>query len=194
MLEVRELRVLYPNGVEALASASLDVKPGEVVALIGRSGAGKSTLLRCINGLQPATSGSIRLDGVEVTGLSHAALADLRRSIGFIWQEHNLVNRLSVFTNVLTGRLGHRRGPASLAHYFSWADRQIAVQSLERVNLLERASQRADRLSGGEKQRVAIARALAQQPRLILADEPVASLDVALAARLIGDLVRLARD
>jgi phosphonate transport system ATP-binding protein len=190
MLEIRDLRVVYPNGVEALAAASLTVNAGEVVALIGRSGAGKSTLLRCINGLQAAASGSIRLEGVEVTTRDRAALADLRRSIGFIWQEHNLVQRLSVFTNVLTGRLGHHRGLASLLHYFSSTDREIAVQNLERVDLLHRASQRADRLSGGEKQRAAIARALAQQPRLIIADEPVASLDVALGAEVMSTLVR----
>ena len=140
------------------------------------------------------SAGTVRLDGVDIAQLTAAQRADLRRSIGFIWQEHNLVKRLTAFKNVLTGRLGHRSGVASLLHYFDRHDRQIAVRSLERVNLLHRAGQRADRLSGGEKQRVAIARALAQQPRIILADEPTASLDVELARQVMNDLVRVARD
>src|SRR5262245_14885385 len=160
MIEIRELGVVYPNGVEALRGASLVVRPSEIVVLLGPSGSGKSTLLRCINGLQPVTSGSITVDGANVAALSGAGLADLRRSIGFIWQGYNVVKRRSVFTNVRTGRLGHRRGLASLLHIFGSTDRQIAVRSLERVNLLDRAHQRADQLSGGETQRVAIARAL----------------------------------
>ncbi len=194
MLEVRDLRVVYPNGFEALKSISLSVAPSEIVALVGRSGAGKSTLLRCINGLQPITSGHISIGGVPLAGLGGRELADMRRSIGFIWQEYNVVERISALHNVLTGRLGHNRGLASLLFYFSRNDRAIAVRSLERVNLLHRASQRADRLSGGEKQRVAIARALAQQPQVILADEPVASLDMELAWQVMNDLVRVARD
>ena len=194
MLEVRDVRVVYPNGVEALTAASLTASAGEIVALLGRSGSGKSTLLRCVNGLQPIAAGSIKLDDVDVPSLSPAALLALRRRVGFIWQEHNLVGRLSAFKNVLTGRLGHRRGLAPLVHYFDRTDREIAVRSLERVNLLQRAEQRADRLSGGEKQRVAIARALAQQPDVLLADEPVASLDVELAWQVMRDLVRVARD
>src|SRR5262245_49661150 len=194
VLEIQQLRVVYPNGVEALEAASLVIRPGEIVALLGRSGSGKSTLLRCINGLQPITSGSIKLDGAEVSRMTADGLADLRRSIGFVWQEYNVVKRLSVFTNVLTGRLGHRRNFASLIHFFDRADREIAIRSLERVNLLHRAHQRADQLSGGEKQRVAIARALAQQPRILLADEPVASLDPELAWQVMTDFVRVARD
>jgi phosphonate transport system ATP-binding protein len=194
MLEIRDLRVVYPNGFEAIAAANLTAAEGEIVAVIGRSGSGKSTLLRCVNGLQAVTSGTVRLDGADISQLSAAELADVRRSIGFIWQEHNIVKRLTAFKNVLTGRLGHRRGLASLFHYFDRHDRQIAVRSLERVNLLHRAHQRADRLSGGEKQRVAIARALAQQPRIILADEPTASLDIELARHVMNDLVRVARD
>jgi phosphonate transport system ATP-binding protein len=194
MLEVRDLRVVYPNGVEALASASLVVRPAEIVALIGRSGSGKSTLLRSINGLQPITSGSMRLDGRDVARMNARQLADLRRRIGFIWQEYNVVKRLSVFKNVLTGRLGHARGLASLVHYFGRTERQIALRSLERVDLLHRAGHRADRLSGGEKQRVAIARALAQEPQVLLADEPVASLDVELSWQVMTNFVRVARD
>lgn len=194
MLEVRDLRVVHPNGVEALRSATLTVAAGEIVALIGRSGAGKSTLLRCINGLQPVHAGHVRLDSVDLTQLSPAERADIRRSIGFVWQESNVVSRLSALTNVLTGRLGHARGVSSLLGVFSRTDREVAVRCLERVNLLHRATARADRLSGGEKQRVAIARALAQQPRILLADEPVASLDVELAWQVMRDLVRVARE
>jgi phosphonate transport system ATP-binding protein len=194
VLEIRDLQVVYPNGYRALASVDLTVREGEVVALIGRSGAGKSTLLRCVNGLQPAVHGSIRLDGRELTSLGQAELRALRRRIGFVWQEHNLVGRLSVMSNVLTGRLGHGDRLPSLVHYFGRTHREVALRSLERVNLLHRATQRADRLSGGERQRVSIARALAQEPRLILADEPVASLDVELAWQVMSDLVRVARD
>jgi phosphonate transport system ATP-binding protein len=193
-LEVRDLRVVYPSGVEALRAANLVVERGEIVVLIGRSGAGKSTLLRCLNGLQTVTSGSVLIDGQDVSQMTSQELRALRRDVGFIWQEFNVVKRLSAFKNVLTGRLGHKQGLASLLHVFDREDREIAVRSLERVNLLAHASQRADRLSGGEKQRVAIARALAQRPKMILADEPVASLDVELAWVVMNDLVRVARD
>jgi phosphonate transport system ATP-binding protein len=194
VLEVRDLRVVYPNGYEALRSVSLTVRDGEIVAVIGRSGAGKSTLLRCVNGLQRVTAGEVLLDGADVGRMDEARLQDVRRACGFIWQEYNLVERLSVLENVLAGRLGHHRGLASLCHYFGPAHRRVALRSLERVNLLHRARQRADRLSGGEKQRVAIARALAQEPRVLLADEPVASLDVELSWQVMNDLVAVARD
>ena len=194
MLEIQGVRVVYPNGYQALASVDMTARNGEIVALIGRSGAGKSTLLRTINGLQRVTEGRIRLDGKDISAMVGNGLQDLRRSVGFVWQEFNLVDRLPVLDNVLCGRLGYNRGVASLFRYFSSADREIAVRSLERVNLVHRATNRADRLSGGEKQRVAIARALAQQPRVLLADEPVASLDVELSWHVMSDLVRVARD
>jgi phosphonate transport system ATP-binding protein len=194
VLEVRDLRVVYPKGFEALRSVTLHVDEGEIVALIGRSGAGKSTLLRCINGVQQPTAGQILLDDVELSRLDARGLRDARRLIGFIWQEYNLVERLSAAQNVLTGRLGYHRGLSSLLFLFDRSHRELAVRSLERVRMLHRAEQRADRLSGGEKQRVAIARALAQEPRLILADEPVASLDVELAWEVMSDLARIARD
>src|SRR5262249_12172096 len=157
----------YDNGYEALKTVSFSVEEGEIVALIGRSGAGKSTLLRCINGLQRPTSGRVMLDGVNLTEMKGAQLRRARRQIGFIWQEYNVVERLSVMKNVLCGRLGYNSGPGSFFHYFDRSHREIALRSLERVNLLHRATQRADRLSGGEKQRVSIARALAQQPRVL---------------------------
>ena len=194
MLEIKDAQVVYPNGFEALKSVSLTVQPGEIVALVGRSGAGKSTLLRTINGLQQLSAGTIRINDVELSGLDQEQLANFRRNIGFIWQEYNVVERISAFRNVLTGRLGHNRNLASLFYYFSKEDRAIAMRSLERVNLLHRANLRSDRLSGGEKQRVAIARALAQQPCIILADEPVASLDIELSWQVMNDLVRVARD
>ncbi len=193
MLEVNAVRVVYPNGTEALKSVSLSIQQNEVVAIIGRSGAGKSTLLRAINGMQAVTSGSIRLDGAEVTTMSRSELRQLWRQVGFIWQEYNLVGRLPAMMNVLTGRLGYSRSLASTLGYFSQAHRQVAIRSLERVNMLHRAKYRADRLSGGEKQRVNIARAIAQQPKLLLADEPVASLDPELKWTVMEDLARVAR-
>jgi phosphonate transport system ATP-binding protein len=193
MLEIRDLRVVYPNGYEALKSVTMSVGNGEIVALIGRSGAGKSTILRCVNGMQAVTEGRINLHGEDVTGLSASDLRLLRRKIGFIWQEHNLVERLSVMKNVLSGRLGYVSELQGFVQYFDRTHREIALNCLERVNMLHRAEQRADRLSGGEKQRVAIARALAQQPQVIVADEPVASLDVELCWQIMNDLVSVAR-
>ena len=194
MLEIAKLRLVYPNGYEALKSVDLKVDAGEIVAVVGRSGAGKSTLLRCINGLERATEGNVVLDGQDISRLNGPELRALQQRIGFIWQEYNLVERLSVMTNVLCGRLATCEGPKSLLFYFDRGQREIAVRSLERVNMLHRAKQRADRLSGGEKQRVAIARAVAQQPKLLLADEPVASLDPELAVQVMEDLARVARD
>src|SRR5262245_6877162 len=143
MLEVKDLRVVYQNGNEALKSISLKAERSEIIAIIGRSGAGKSTLLRCVNGLQTATSGEVILDGENITAMSRAQLRTARRHIGFIWQEYNLVERLPVITNVLTGRLGHHTGLSSLVGYFDRSHREIAVKSLERVNLLHRATFRA---------------------------------------------------
>lgn len=194
MLEIDGLRVVYPNGAEALKSVSIKAERGEIVAIIGRSGAGKSTLLRCINGLQPPTEGRIVLDGDVITALSAKELQNARRYIGFIWQEYNLVERLPAITNVLTGRLGYNRNLGSLMGFFGREHREIALRSLERVNLLHRAKFRADKLSGGEKQRVSIARAISQQPKIILADEPVASLDPELSVQVMNDLARVTRE
>ncbi len=194
LLDVCNVRMVYGNGHEALKSVSLRAEAGEILAIIGRSGAGKSTLLRCINGLQRPTSGTIVLDSAEITAMSEAELRRARRRIGFIWQEYNLVDRSKVLTNVLSGRLGYVNPWSSFAGFFSRADREVAVHNLERVNLLEKARQRADSLSGGEKQRVAIARAISQQPAMILADEPVSSLDPELAVQVLSDLSRIARE
>ncbi len=194
MLQVQDLRVVYANGTEALQSVSLSARKGEIIAVIGRSGAGKSTLLRCINGMQQPTAGRIILDGEDITSLNAQQLRLARRHIGFIWQEFNLVERLPTLTNVLTGRLGYNRGLPSFIGYFNRSHREVAVHSLERVNLLHRANHRADKLSGGEKQRVSIARAISQEPKILLADEPVASLDPELSVQVLGDLARVARE
>jgi phosphonate transport system ATP-binding protein len=194
MLEIRNLRHVYPNGYEALKSVSMRVEDGQVAAVIGRSGAGKSTLLRCINGLERPVSGSIEIDGTDIVSISAHELRDVQRRVGFIWQEYNLIDRLSVMQNVLAGRLGHRRNLGSLLFHWGRNDRDIAIRSLERVNMLHRARHRADRLSGGEKQRVGIARALSQEPKVLLADEPVASLDPELSEQVIADLAKVARD
>jgi len=191
-ISVRDLRVVFPNGHEALRSVSLDVGAGEFVCVIGRSGAGKSTLLRCINGLLRPTDGTVVVEDTTVTGASAVERRRLQRRVGFIFQEFNLVDRLSVMKNVLAGRLGHRPWLPSMLYYFSREDREIAFRSLERVNLAHKAQQRADSLSGGEKQRVAIARALTQNPVAVLADEPVASLDPELSWSVMSDLRRTA--
>ena len=194
LLEIEDLQVVYPNGTEALKSISITAEQGEIIAIIGRSGAGKSTLLRTINGLQPLTSGKIILDGDKIHQMSENELVQMRRYIGFIWQEYNLVDRLSVLTNVLCGRLGYNNAWQSMARYFNTEHREIAVQNLERVNLLHKANHRADECSGGEKQRISIARALSQKPKVLLADEPVASLDPELAEQVMEDLSRVARE
>ena len=182
-IQVQDLRVVFPNGHEAIKSIDLEIPAGQFVCVIGRSGAGKSTLLRCLNGLLRPTGGTIVVDGTTVTAASAATRRRLQTRIGFIFQEFNLVERLSVMKNVLAGRLGHRDPISSSLHWFDSKDREIALRSLERVNLAHKAHQRADSLSGGEKQRVAIARALTQEPVAFLADEPVASLDPELACR-----------
>lgn len=194
LLEICDLRLVYPNGHEALRSISLRAERGEIVAIIGRSGAGKSTLLRCVCGLQRATSGAIHLGGEDIVAVDPRRLRAIRRRIGFIWQEYNLVDRLPAITNVLTGRLGYANAAASLMGFFDRTHREIAIRNLERVGLYEKANQRADRLSGGEKQRVSIARAMSQEPTILLADEPVASLDPELAEQVMADLARVARE
>jgi phosphonate transport system ATP-binding protein len=194
MIVAQNVRKVFPNGHVALEDVSLKVEPGEIVCVVGRSGAGKSTLLRCLNGTLEVTSGQIAIHGVEVTRASEAERRRLRRRIGFVYQEFNLVERLSVLRNVLVGRLGHAHPLASCLGLFSRADRELALYNLSRVHLLDRAGQRADSLSGGEKQRVAIARALTQEPLVLLADEPVASLDRELSRQVMDDLARVAKD
>jgi phosphonate transport system ATP-binding protein len=194
ILEVNGLSKVYPNGYEALSDVSFSARKGEFICIIGRSGAGKSTLLRCINGLIPTTRGSIHIQNTDITRLSEKETLTMRRKIGFIFQEFNLVDRLSVMDNVLTGRLGYVNTLSSLLGYFDREHREKALECLGRVNMLPRATYRADRLSGGEKQRVAIARAIAQDPLILLADEPVASLDPELSWSVMGDLRKAAKE
>jgi phosphonate transport system ATP-binding protein len=165
------------------------VPTGQFVAVIGLSGSGKSTLLRCINRLIEPTSGRIFLDNIEITAAKD--LREIRRRIGMIFQHFNLVKRSSVLTNVLSGRLGYTNPATSLAHIFSNEDMADARGNLARVGLLEKESERADSLSGGQQQRVGIARALMQRPELILADEPVASLDPATAHTVLDHLEQM---
>lgn len=193
VLEVGNLRKVYPNGYEALSKVTFTVKGGEFICIIGRSGAGKSTLLRCINGLLPTTEGQIKINGIDLTRLIEAEKLLLRRHIGFIFQEFNLVDRLSTLRNVLTGRLGYVNDFQAVTGYFTREHREKALWCLQRVNMVHRARSRSDRLSGGEKQRVAIARALAQEPFLLLADEPVASLDPELTWGVMNDLKTAAK-
>jgi phosphonate transport system ATP-binding protein len=178
-LRVEHLTKVYPGGVLALDDVSFEVERGEFLVIIGLSGSGKSTLLRCINRLIEPTSGKIYVDGTDVTTLDLEGVRQLRREIGMIFQQFNLVKRLSVLHNVLTGRLGYVPPNWALYNYWPRDLVQKAEASLERVGIRDKAYVRADQLSGGQQQRVGIARALMQEPKIILADEPVASLDPA---------------
>ncbi len=176
-LRIEELVKRYGTGDLALAGVSLTIEPGEIVGLIGPSGAGKSTLIRCVNRLVEPTSGKVFLGELELTALDGAALRRARRRMGMIFQEFALVERLTVMENVLSGRLGYVSFWRSFTRRFPPADIERAFALLERVGLVDHADKRADALSGGQRQRVGIARALAQEPDLLLIDEPTAALD-----------------
>ena len=172
----------------AVSRVSLEIPAGQFVGVIGRSGAGKSTLLRLINRLIDPSEGSIRHGDRDITGLRGKALRDWRRDCAMIFQQFNLVDRLDVLSNVLVGRLADHGFLSSMAMWFSDAERAEALRALERLDLLPQALQRAGTLSGGQQQRVAIARALVQKPRIMLADEPIASLDPGNATRVMEAL------
>jgi phosphonate transport system ATP-binding protein len=181
MLSIQNVTKVYDGKFRALDSVSFDVPKGQFVAVIGLSGSGKSTLLRCINRLIDPTAGRILFDDQDVTAANETELRRIRRRIGMVFQHFNLVHRSSVLTNVLSGRLGYVNPAWSFLNRFPPADLANARKQLERVGLADKAGSRADELSGGQQQRVGIARALMQDPDMILADEPVASLDPVLA-------------
>lgn len=194
MLKIENLCKTYPNGTQALNGVSFEVEEGEFLAVIGLSGSGKSTLLRCINRLIEPTSGTIIWNGVDITAATGKEIRNIRRQIGMIFQQFNLVKRSSVNTNVLSGRLGYVSTLPSLFHVFSKEDHERVRKTLDMVGLADKIDVRADSLSGGQQQRVGIARALMQEPKMILADEPVASLDPVLAHSILKYLEKLNKE
>jgi phosphonate transport system ATP-binding protein len=194
LLEVRNLTKIYDNEMLALDKVSFEVPDGQFLAVIGLSGSGKSTLLRCINRLVEPTGGQVIWNGQDITSASQEDLRLIRRRIGMIFQHFNLVTRSSVVTNVLSGRLGYVNPVWSLVNHFPKDDVDKAVANLGRVGIADKARNRADELSGGQQQRVGIARALMQDPQILLADEPVASLDPVLAHSIMKILKRLNRE
>jgi phosphonate transport system ATP-binding protein len=183
--------VRYRNGVTALKNLDLEISGGEMVSVVGLSGSGKSSLIRTINGLVPVTSGTVTVGGRSVDGATGRELRQIRGQIGMIFQSFNLAGRTSVYNNVLVGRLAHTPTWRTLLGIPRAVDRRIAFDALDRVGILSKVWDRASSLSGGQQQRVAIARALAQEPRLMLADEPVASLDPPTAHAVMSDLRRI---
>ena len=192
-LEVQNLRAGYA-GREILKGVSFQVDADDFFAIIGPSGAGKSTLIRCVNRLVEPTGGQVLFHGVDLLKLDQTRLREARRSIGMIFQEFNLIERLSVMDNVLTGRLGYTGTLRSLMRMFTAEDIRQALALLDRVGLGEYVDKRADRLSGGQRQRVGIARALIQNPRLLLVDEPTSSLDPKISREVMGLIREIARE
>ena len=194
MIELKDVTVRYPNGVVGLDGVDLQIPDGQFVVVVGLSGAGKSTLIRTINGLVPVTSGTLTVDDMEVSGASKRELRAIRSKIGMIFQSFNLVKRTSVMNNVIMGQLHGIPTWRALLGLWSKEEKERGFQSLERVGIVEKAWTRASELSGGQQQRVAIARALAQDPTVMLADEPVASLDPPTAQMVMKDLQRINRE
>jgi phosphonate transport system ATP-binding protein len=190
MIRIEELEVVYPNGTRALAPSTVTFAPGEFTVLLGASGAGKSTLLRALNGLVRPSRGRVFADGLGP--LCDRSIRRHRRGTGMIFQQHQLIGRATVLTNVLTGRLGYHSSLRTLLP-FPAAEKRLALDAIERVGLIDYALRRCDQLSGGEQQRVGIARALVQQPTLVLADEPVASLDPATGERVLSLLHKICK-
>jgi phosphonate transport system ATP-binding protein len=191
MIELKHVDKIYPNGYKALSDVNLTIKDGEFVSIIGLSGAGKSTLIRCINRMHDVQAGEILVDGVDVSKLKGKALRLARRNIGMIFQSFNLVKRSTVYKNVLAGRVGYHNTFETLFGIYSKDEKMLALRSLDKLGILDKAYVRADQLSGGQQQRVALARALTQEPHLILADEPVASLDPITTISVMNDFTRI---
>ncbi len=188
MIDVSDLSKTFPDGTRALADVNVSIPDGDFVAVIGLSGAGKSTFLRCLNRLVAPTAGSIVVNGRDVSGLRGRDLQRYRRTVGFIFQQFNLVARLSVLENVLSGRLGYHPTWVGMLGLYRERDYELARSAIREVGLAGREDTRVDQLSGGQQQRVAIARAMTQEPQLILADEPMASLDPRLSDVILGIL------
>ncbi|MBT2763496.1 phosphonate ABC transporter ATP-binding protein [Paenibacillus sp. ISL-20] len=191
MIEIRNVSKTYANGTKGLNHINLTIGRGEFVAIVGLSGAGKSTLLRSMNRLHDITEGEIVFDGKSITAAKGKELRRIRRDIGMIFQSFNLVKRSSVLRNVLAGRVGYHSTLLTLLGRFPKADVDLAFQALDRVGIVQKVYARADELSGGQQQRVAIARVLAQEAKIILADEPVASLDPLTTKQVMDDLKRI---
>ena len=191
MIEIKHVDKVYPNGFKALSDVNLTIQDGEFVSIIGLSGAGKSTLIRCINRMHDISGGEILIDGVDISSLKGKKLRSARKDIGMIFQSFNLVKRSTVFKNVLAGRVGYHNTFETLFNIYSKDEKMLALRSLDKLGILDKAYVRADQLSGGQQQRVALARALTQDPKLILADEPVASLDPVTTISVMDDFTRI---
>ena len=194
MIKFDHVSKVYNNGVKGLDDVSLEIKPGEFVAIIGLSGAGKSTLIRTINKMIDITGGELTVEGINVSTLKGSALRKYRRKIGMVFQSFNLVTRTSVINNVLTARVADMSFIRTILGLYSKQDKITALESLDKVGILDKAYIRADQLSGGQQQRVALARTLAQNPEIILADEPVAALDPVMADLVMSDFQRINKD
>lgn len=191
MIQLKNVSKIYDNGTVGLKDINLNIDKGEFIVVVGLSGAGKSTLLRSINRLQDVSEGDIIIDGNSITSAKGKDLREIRRDIGMIFQSFNLVKRSSVLRNVLTGRVGYYPTWKTTFNLFTKEDKQKAYEALQRVDLADKVYTRADQLSGGQQQRVAIARVLTQNPKIILADEPTASLDPQTSRRVMHDLKML---
>ena len=194
MIEFKNVYKTYPNGFTALKDINLQIEQGEFVAVIGLSGAGKSTILRCINRMHDVTSGTLTVDGVDVNSLKGKELRKFRRKVGMIFQSFNLVSRSTAIKNVLTAEVPEMNFFRVLFGIFTKEQKMHALESLDKVGILRKAYTRCDQLSGGQQQRVALARTLNQNPQIILADEPVASLDPIMARQVMKDFVRINKD
>ena len=194
MIEFKNVSKRYPNGFEALKNINLNIEQGEFIAIIGLSGAGKSTLIRTINRMHDITDGTLVVDGTDVMSLHGKALRTFRRHIGMIFQSFNLITRTTVIKNVLTAFVPDLPWWRATSGVFTKDEKIAALESLDKVGILDKAYVRADQLSGGQQQRVALARTLAQNPQIILADEPVASLDPVTAKQVMDDFKRINRD
>ncbi|MDH6372146.1 phosphonate ABC transporter ATP-binding protein [Paenibacillus sp. VTT E-133280] len=191
MIKLQNVSKTYQNGTKGLNNINLTIPAGEFVAIVGLSGAGKSTLLRSINRLHDISEGDILINGHSITNAKGSQLRMIRRNIGMIFQSFNLVKRTTVLRNVLAGRVGYHSTLRTILGKFPQKDIDLAFESLDRVNIVEKAYIRADQLSGGQQQRVAIARVLAQEAQIILADEPVASLDPLTTKQVMDDLKKI---